>query len=420
VIKEIQKRPFLRPLIIWITGIILQTCGSFRLFSFGLLFVPAMLLLAPTGLKKKPELNYKGRWNWGLAFICLLLFLSIQMTAYHESRISDPNPSLLQQWAGHARKQLLAPLEHLRLTDTERSVLATITLGDGGEMSKTVIQQFADTGVVHILSVSGFHVAIVCGFLMRILSVLSVSVTGRWIRYFLALLLLWIFTAISGLAAASVRAAIMLTLYLTGKQLSRATDGYNTVSASAFCMLVYNPFYLYDIGFQLSYTAVVFILYLQPRLNRLIRVKNPILKTPWEWITLTLAAQTGAAFLCLFYFGQFPSVFLFTNLPLSLIATLLIPLALLWMLAPAEFPGLDMLQPVLEMLTRAMMWIVDTFSRMPAGTLPLRFSFVMMLLSYAALFFLFLYNEKRRPRLLLVSLFLILFIIIQKGIYLFL
>jgi competence protein ComEC len=382
--------------------------------------VPAILLLAPSVLKVKLKPSYNSRCNWGITFACMLLFLSIQMTAYHENRLPNPTPNQLQQWAGDAREQLLSPIERLQLTETDRSVLSTIILGSNGEMSRDVRQQFANTGVVHILSVSGFHVAIVCGFIMRILFFLSGNAIGMWIRYFLAILLVWIFTTISGLAAASIRSAIMITLYLTGKQLVRTTDGYNTLAASAFCMLVYNPFYLYDIGFQLSYTAVAFILYLQPRLGQLIKIRNPIFRTPWECITLTLAAQTGVAFLCLFYFGQLPVLFLFTNLPLTLISTLLIPLALLWVMLPAGFPGGEILQFVVEVLTRAMMWIVDSFSRIHGNTLSLQFSFETMILSYAALFLLFLYLKKRQPKLFLVSLHIVLLIIILKVIYLFL
>jgi competence protein ComEC len=422
VIKKIQKRPFLRPLFIWVTGIILQTYGTFRISSFGLLLIPAMLLFTPARLfgRRKPEVRYSARWIWGLAFTCLLLFLSIQLTAYHNDRIVYSSHTWLQQCAERTRQRLMESFEHLQLTEVERSVLSAITLGHKSDIPKEVRQQFSVTGVAHILSVSGFHVAIVCGFLLRILSFLSGNNAGRWIRYLLSLLLLWTFTVISGLATASIRAAIMLTLYLTGRQLSRTIDKYNTLAASAFCMLVYNPFYLYDIGFQLSYTAVAFILYLQPCLSRLIELKNPLLKTPWEWITLTLAAQTGVTFLCLYYFGQFSVVFLLTNLPLMLIATLLIPITLLWMLSPAWLPGWDLFRYMIERLTHSMIWVVDTFGNLPGSFLSFRFDLGTMLLCYGALFFIFMYFEKRRPKLLLVSLFLLLLVIVWEKIYLFL
>lgn len=102
----------------------------------------------------------------------------------------------------------------------------------------------------------------------------------------------------------------MLSLYLTGRALRRVTDGYNTLAAAAFCMLAYNPYYLFDVGFQLSYLAVFFILFLVPRFKEWIVVRNPLLAMPWEWITVSIAAQIGTALLCFYYFGQFSDSFL--------------------------------------------------------------------------------------------------------------
>ena len=76
---------------------------------------------------------------------------------------------------------------------------------------------------------------------------------GRWVRYIILVGSLWGFVFITGLAPSAVRAALMLSLYLTGRALRRVTDGYNTLAAAAFCMLAYNPYYLFDIGFQLSF-----------------------------------------------------------------------------------------------------------------------------------------------------------------------
>lgn len=394
-IKEIQKRPFVRPLFIWIIGILLQAGGSVQPFSFFLLVLPVgFLLLSNCFGKQQPEVSYRFRWVWGSIFLSLLLFLSIQTTAYHENKAPSATPSKIQLLARQAQQKLLEPIDNLSLTEKEKAVLSTITLGYKESISKDVRQQFSITGVAHLLAISGFHVAIVCGFISSLLSFLSIYSWGRWLRYLLTIVLLWTFACISGLAASAVRSAIMLTLYLTGKQVRRTTDSYNTLAASAFCMLVYNPLYLFDIGFQLSYTAVFFILYLQPKFNQWIEVRNPILAKPWSWLTVTLAAQAGVTFLCLYYFGQFSSVFLFTNLPLTGIASLLIPLTLLRIVLPGGFPGTHLLQYIIEFLTHSMMWIVDTFSRIPGSTFAFRFTFRDMIGSYILLFILLLYYKK--------------------------
>ncbi|WP_286084125.1 ComEC/Rec2 family competence protein, partial [Parabacteroides goldsteinii] len=295
IIKEIQKRPFIRPLFIWITGILLQAFFDCSLVSLLLIIIP-LLIVAFSYLVPKVESgggNYELRWVWGAVFLSLLLSLSIQRTAYWQERGDSNEVSLLMELGGKGQERLLEPFERLNLSKEEKSVLATITLGYRKEMDREVRRRFSVTGVAHLLAVSGFHVAVVCGFLSLLFSFLLKNSFYSWLRYLLTLCLLWSFVVITGLAASAVRAGLMLTLYLTGRVLRRMTDGYNTLAAAAFCMLVFNPLYLFDIGFQLSYLAVLSILYLQPRLQNLIVVRNPVIAIPWGWITVTLAAQAG-------------------------------------------------------------------------------------------------------------------------------
>lgn len=414
VLKEIRKRPFSRPLFLWIIGILLQRCFACASYSFVLLLPPVLLLLCScvVGRGRDAHFSFDARWVWGVVFVCLVLFLSIQLTATAEKRADIPvEPYSFVQKAADIQEYLLAPIDRLCLSEDEKSVLATVTLGYRKAMDREVRRKFSVAGVAHILSVSGFHVAVVCGFLSLLFSFLPNGGVGRLAKYVLTMVLLWGFVAITGLGVAAVRAGVMLSLYLTGGALRRATDGYNTLAAAAFCMLVYDPLYLFSIGFQLSYIAVYFILYLQPRLKRMIDVRNPLLAVPWGWVTLTLAAQVGTALLCLYYFGVFSSVFLFTNLPLALLATLLIPAALIWMLLPEWFPGYELLQSGVEGLTRCMWWVVEAFTAVPGATLTFRFDFKMLMLGYALLFGLLLYGRNRRPKQLLAVLSLVLIIL---------
>lgn len=410
-IEELRQRPFVRPLIIWITGILLQVIFPCFLFSLLLVVLPLIFLGYSylRSLGREGRCCYESRWVWGMVFVSLLLFLSIQKTAFSQKELyEEKTVSGLQQVAKEEQLRLLEPFCRLNLTEQEKSVLATLTIGYRESMDRQVRKQFAATGVAHILSVSGFHVAVVCGFLSFFFSFLPAGLLFRGIRFVLTVCLLWIFVYITGLEVPAVRAGIMLTLYLAGRMLRRATDGYNTLAASAFCMLVYEPLYLFDIGFQLSYLAVLSILYLQPRLKQLLELRNPLLAEPYGWVTMTLAAQAGTTFLCLYYFGQFPLVFLFTNLPLTLLATVGIPVGLIWMLLPSGFPGYAGLQWVVEELTRGMLGIVDVFSRVPGSVVFFRFSGVALVLGYAFLFFFVLYGRDRRPRFLLAALTLFL------------
>lgn len=398
IIKEIQKRPFIRPLFIWITGILLQAFFDCSLVSLLLIIIP-LLIVAFSYLVPKVESgggNYELRWVWGAVFLSLLLSLSIQRTAYWQERGDSSETSLLMELGGKGQERLLEPFERLNLSKEEKSVLATITLGYRKEMDREVRRRFSVTGVAHLLAVSGFHVAVVCGFLSLLFSFLPKNSFYSWLRYLLTLCLLWSFVVITGLAASAVRAGLMLTLYLTGRVLRRMTDGYNTLAAAAFCMLVFNPLYLFDIGFQLSYLAVLSILYLQPRLQNLIVVRNPVIAIPWGWITVTLAAQAGTTLLCLYYFRQFSLVFLCTNLPLTFLATFLIPAGLIWLLLPLNFPCYEYLQHLVEKLTHALCQIVEAFSRVPNMTIYIPVDLWMVILGYCFILFVLLYLKTMR------------------------
>lgn len=412
IIKEIQKRPFVRPLFIWITGILLQSIFNCSIISFLLIVIPTVFIafawLAP-GIDAA-GCNYELRWIWGVVFLSLLLSFSIQRTAYWQGGRGESDTSFLMEFAEGKQEYLLKPFDRLNLSKEEKSILATITLGYRKDMSRDVRKRFSLTGVAHLLAVSGFHVAVVCGFLSLLFSFLPKSPFYRWLKYLLTLCLLWCFVVITGLAPSAVRAGLMLTLYLTGRVLRCTTDGYNTLAAAAFCMLAFNPLYLFDVGFQLSYQAVLSILFLQPRLQDLIMVRNPIVAMPWGWITVTLAAQAGTTLLCLHYFGQFSLVFLCTNLPLTFLATFLIPAGLIWILLPAGIPGYGLLQLFVEKMTHTLFWIVDSFSRVTQVAFYTRIGLLVTVLGYGSILCFLLYLKTRRPGMLLAGLLLLLFI----------
>ena len=400
IIQELYKRPFLRPLFFWIIGILLQVCFPLQIVSFILpVVVLIILLISLFSRNKQNNMLFQGRWIWGVAFACIVVFLAIQTTALTEQRLNrgPQEPGLLQKKALETQAQMVEKLNLLQLPDTDKAVLATITVNYRQAMSRELRNWFSVTGVSHILSVSGFHVAIVCAFINMLLSFLPKrGNVSKWIKYAITISFTWCFTYIAGLDTAAVRAAVMITIYLTGRVISRSPDRYNTFAGAAFCMLAYNPFYLFSIGFQLSYIAVFFLLYLQPRLSRLIEIRNPILAAPWNVLTVTVAAQTGTTFLCFYYFGQSSTVFLFTNLYLSILTTLLIPLTLIWMLVPVTVPGMELLRVAIESMTSSMMWVVERFAAMPWVSLSVRFDFFTLIFSYISLGLFLMYFRSKR------------------------
>lgn len=176
-IKEIQKRPFVRPLLLWITGILLQTWLPLERWSFILLLLPiGILFYVFTHTKGQMDLAYHARWVWGTIFVALLFFLAVQATFYIQQKgylfaFNIPG----QESLGLLKNRLLASFDQLALSEKERSVLQTVTFGYKQELAWETRQQFSMTGVAHILAVSGFHVAIVCSFLSWLLFFLPAS-----------------------------------------------------------------------------------------------------------------------------------------------------------------------------------------------------------------------------------------------------
>jgi len=417
-IKEMQKRPFARPLLFWILGILLYVYIPFySLLILSLLSLTAIALLLSFILAKKDiRPQYGTRWSWGIIYVCIILIVSVLTTEYSDSDITNESDWLKHFYenVSQVRSNSLDKLKTLGLSDQEQATLGGILLGGSTGIGKEIRTQFSVTGVTHILSVSGFHVAIVCGFVSLLLKPLPSYGASRWIKYILTMILLWSFTFVSGLAPPSVRSAIMLSLFLSGQVIRRTTDGYNTLAASAFCMLVYNPFYLFDIGFQLSYIAVLFILLLQPPLKNLLAIRNPLLSIPYDWITVSIAAQAGTAFLCLYYFSQFPVLFLFANLLFSLVSTFLIPLGLIYIVIPFEFFGMNYLAEIIVAMTRFLLYIVDSFSLFPWAALIIPFGFIELLLGYASLFFAthYIYKKSLSSSIISLSLFALLLLTI--------
>jgi competence protein ComEC len=156
------------------------------------------------------------------------------------------------------------------------------------------------------------------------------------------------------------------------------------------------------------------LLYLQPKLSGILEIKNPLLKIPWNILTVTVAAQTGTLFLCFYYFGQSSEVFLFTNLIMSVLSSILIPATLLFMILPSWLPGIAILQFVIEHTTKYMMWIIERFASMPYATFSMKFDFPTMLLAYLSLALFLIYLQNRKYWLLASALFVLLVTLVKN------
>ncbi|MBN8719159.1 MAG: ComEC/Rec2 family competence protein [Sediminibacterium magnilacihabitans] len=203
---------------------------------------------------------------------------------------------------------------------TEAGVAEALLIGYRNDLDKELMQSYSNTGVVHIIAISGMHLAMIYGLLVFLLKPLrAVPVIGR-IAPLLVFCTLWGFSLLAGAGASILRSAVTFSFILVGDLMGKKGHSLNSLAASAFCLLVYNPFFLWDIGFQLSYSAVLgILLFLQP-LYKSIHFENKLLDQLWKLHAITLAAQILTFPLLLYHFHQFPTLFLFSNffaVPLS-------------------------------------------------------------------------------------------------------
>ena len=217
------------------------------------------------------------------------------------------------------------------------SIAVGLLFGNKENMDKDLRQSFANIGAGHILAVSGLHFSIIFGMFYVFLSFIGNSLMGRLVKQIILLPSIWGFACLAGLSPSVIRAALMMSLWGVGQLLFRRSFSLNTMSATAFCMLLFNPLYLYDIGFQLSFSAVTSILLINPYLNNLYQTKNKIINYLWQLIAVSISAQLGVLPLSIFYFKQVPLVFLLTNICLIPLVTLLLFLIILCLLLHSLF-----------------------------------------------------------------------------------
>lgn len=215
--------------------------------------------------------------------------------------------------AGQYRKKILGFYKSLNLTSEEYAILSALTLGYKDALSDDLKQSFQATGTAHILAVSGMHVGIIFLIILSLLSFIPKYSKYIWVKYALAIIFLWMYTFIVGLPPSAIRASIMLSLFCIAEIKRMKTYSFNTLFAVAFLMLVWNPLQLFDLGFQLSFTAVLSMLLIIPLFST-IRIKNKYIRYFWRILIVSFAAQIGTAPITLYYFGTFPAYFFITNL----------------------------------------------------------------------------------------------------------
>ncbi|WP_170154614.1 ComEC/Rec2 family competence protein [Mangrovibacterium diazotrophicum] len=243
--------------------------------------------------------------NQGIYFSCYLKSGKFEKAGKSHFRI---------RLAAEKFREKLLTILRSNLKKTESfEVISALSLGYRKELTPETRAAFVETGGMHVLAVSGLHVGLIYFFLLKLFSFLKRSHKGKWIRCCLILSILWAYALLTGLSPSVQRATLMFTFLLLAESINRTNSIYNSIAASAFALLLIDSDILFAVGFQLSYAAVLSIVYFYPLINGLVPSKNPIVKKPWQLLCVSLAAQIGTFPLSIYYFNQFPFYFWLSN-----------------------------------------------------------------------------------------------------------
>lgn len=270
-----------------------------------------LLLTAVFNTIKKP-LN-PGGFNYKKYLEKQYVFNTINTSSNYVLHIKNQVRSV-KGYAHDFRERIIKNLKKHPFSKDELAIINALFLGKRNDINVTTLNKYSDAGAIHILAISGLHIGILLLFLNLIFKPLECFKNGALFKTGIIVILLWCIAFITGLSPSVMRAVTMFSILQFTTVLKRPSIIYNTLAVSAFVLLITKPILLFDVGFQLSYTAVIAIVTIQPLAIKLWCPKNKIVNYFWNILAVSIAAQIGVFPLSLFYFHKFAGLFWLTNL----------------------------------------------------------------------------------------------------------
>lgn len=274
--------------------------------------LPNTVLLISSNLRKiKPPLN-PHQFNYRKHLLTQGVHHQI-FTNSKNIRFIPNNKNSIKGIAYSIRNKIQNSLEKY-FSQNEFAVINALLLGQRDDISKELLESYTKAGAIHILAISGLHIGILALFLSFLLTPIELLPYGNVIKSVLLISLLSSFAILTGLSASVVRAVTMFSFMIIGVNMKQQQPIEHSLIASMFFLLLIHPMFLFSVGFQLSYLAVFSIVWIQPLLYSLWKPKYWLFDKIWQLSTVSIAAQLGVLPISLYYFHQFPSLFLFSNL----------------------------------------------------------------------------------------------------------
>lgn len=345
------------------------------------------------------EFNYKR----------YLSFHSVYHQSYLKStdwkKTTENKGNIVIRYAISLREQLLTIFKQNNISGEEYAVISALILGYTDEIDAHLIGAYSSAGAMHILSVSGLHVGIIYVVLNAMLFFLNRNRSTRIIKAIILILFLWGYAVLTGLSPAVLRSAAMLSFVVIGQSLNRNTNIYNTLATSVLVLLLFNPYLIMEVGFQLSYLAVLGIVLIHPAIYKHWEAPNWLLRQIWGIISVSIAAQLATFPLALLYFHQFPNYFLVSNLLVIPLSTLIIYAGILLMAVSSFAMLADIIGRTENHLVHYLNQIVYSVEHLPYSMLKgIAITVTETWIVYFIMTFLFIYLLNKRIRYLYIGL----------------
>ncbi len=384
-----------------------KSCGTiiFNLRKDSSEFLPTgTILQTSSSIYKNKKPSNPNQFDYGNYLANQNIYA--QIYADNEELTIDPN--LQKDWNYYAsiiRNRIIRNLESHHFKKEELSILIALILGQQQDISKEVLRDYQYAGAVHILSVSGLHVGFILLFITTLLKPIPNSRKGTIVKLIITLIGLWTFGVLAGLAPSVVRSVTMFSFVAIGLFLRRSVNIYHTLLVSMFLILLFQPSFLFDVGFQLSYLALFFIIWLQPIFKSIWTPKSKIATYFWDIITVSFAAQIGTLPLSIYYFHQFPGLFFVTNIIVLPLLSIILAIALIVMVLASfncvPIPLMKTLEWSIELLNDIIAWVAS-FEDFIFKDISM--SALMMWCAYLVVIALFIFIEKPNYRKLVITL----------------
>lgn len=334
--------------------------------------------------------------------------------------IAENKGNRLMIFASQIRQKLLETLNKGNLDKEENAVISAILLGADDKLDARLAKSYASAGVSHILSVSGMHVGIIFMIINYLLFFLSKNKRQKIVKTVLLLLSVWLYACITGMSPSVIRASTMFTFVAFGNMFERNTNTYNSLLTSFFFISCINPLIVYDVGMQLSYAAVLGIVWLQKPVKNWYHSKTKVGNYIFEIVAVTLVAQFLTFPLSMYYFHQFPNYFLFANIAIISFTPFVVGAGILCLSLSFWEWAYNYLSIVLNYMTKCMNYIITFIESLPFSTFQnIYLNFWQMALCYTCILFLasaLLYKKKKHLFASIISILIILFISIHHEI----